>query len=86
MAAGLTDLGVQVFAVHGATNEQYHDHLVQALSCKPHIVIDDGGDLTHILHEERPDLAECVLGGCEETTTGVRRLRAARRQGGCIIP
>ena len=79
-------LGVQVFAVHGATNEQYHDHLVQALSCKPHIVIDDGGDLTHILHEERPDLAECVLGGCEETTTGVRRLRARAAAGRLRYP
>ena len=86
VAAGLADLGVQVFAVHGATNEQYHDHLVQALSCKPHIVIDDGGDLTHILHEERPDLAECVLGGCEETTTGVRRLRARAAAGRLHYP
>ena len=55
--------------------------MVAALKCKPHIVIDDGGDLVHILHEERPDLAECVMGGCEETTTGVLRLRA-RAQGG----
>lgn len=81
VAAGLASEGVTVCAWHGASDQEYHDHLVAALKCKPHIVIDDGGDLVHILHEERPDLAECVMGGCEETTTGVLRLRA-RAQGG----
>lgn len=81
VAAGLASEGVTVCAWHGASDQEYHDHLVATLKCKPHIVIDDGGDLVHILHEERPDLAECVMGGCEETTTGVLRLRA-RAQGG----
>ncbi len=76
VAAGLATYGVHVFAWHGATTEEYHDHLIAALSCKPDIIIDDGGDLTQILCDERPDLAENLIGGNEETTTGVHRLRA----------
>ncbi len=86
VAAGLHSLGVNVYAWHGATMEEYHDHLLAALSCKPHIVIDDGGDLTQILCDERPDLAEDVLGGGEETTTGVMRLRAREKEGGLPYP
>ena len=76
VAAGLATYGVHVFAWHGATAEEYHDHLIAALSCKPDIIIDDGGDLTQILCDERPDLAENLIGGNEETTTGVHRLKA----------
>ena len=76
VAAGLSTMGVTVCAWHGATDEQYHDHLIQTLSCRSHVIIDDGGDLFQILCDERPDLAECVIGGGEETTTGVMRLRA----------
>ncbi|MBE5767464.1 MAG: adenosylhomocysteinase [Clostridiales bacterium] len=86
VAAGLAEMGVEVFAVHGVTSEEYHDHLVKTLECKPHIVIDDGGDLTQILHEERTDLAVNVMGGCEETTTGVRRLRARAAEGKLNYP
>lgn len=86
VAAGLASQGVTVCAWHGASAQEYHDHLVATLSCKPHIVIDDGGDLVHILHEERPDLAECVMGGCEETTTGVLRLRARAAGGKLNFP
>ena len=64
-----------MFAWHAATDAEYHDHLIQTLSCKPHLMLDDGGDLTQILCDERPDLAENLLGGGEETTTGVMRLR-----------
>jgi len=83
VAAGLASLGVRVCAWHASTEEEYHQHLLAVLSCKPHLFVDDGGDLTQILCDERPDLAENLLGGSEETTTGVMRLRArsAEHQG-----
>ena len=51
------------------------------LEHKPHIIIDDGGDLVEMIHSKRPDLGECVMGGCEETTTGVIRLKAMEKDG-----
>ena len=84
VAAGLASLGVETFGVHGATAEEYEDHLVQALSHKPHLIVDDGGDLVHLLGGKRADLAENLIGGCEETTTGILRLRAREREG--ILP
>jgi adenosylhomocysteinase len=86
VAAGLSSLGVAVFAWHGATDEEYRAHLLQTLSCKPHLILDDGGDLTQILSDERPDLAENLIGGGEETTTGVMRLRARAREGSLRFP
>ena len=80
VAAGLASLGVETFGVHGATAEEYEDHLVQALSHKPHLIVDDGGDLVHLLGGRRSDLAENLIGGCEETTTGILRLRARERE------
>ena len=58
--------------------------MVQALSHKPHLIVDDGGDLVHLLGGKRSDLAENLIGGCEETTTGILRLRAREREG--ILP
>ena len=84
VAAGLASLGVETFGVHGATAEEYEDHLVQALSHKPHLIVDDGGDLVHLLGGKRADLAENLIGGCEETTTGILRLKAREREG--ILP
>jgi len=81
VAAGLASLGVRVCAWHAATEKEYHEHLIETLSCRPHVIIDDGGDLTQILCDERPDLAECLIGGNEETTTGVLRLRAREAEG-----
>ena len=86
VAAGLASLGVSVFAWHGATDKEYHEHLLKTLSCKPHLILDDGGDLTQILCDERPDLAESLLGGGEETTTGVMRLRARAADGSLRFP
>lgn len=86
VAAGLATYGVHVFAWHGATAEEYHSHLIAALSCKPDVIIDDGGDLTQILCDERPDLAENLKGGNEETTTGVMRLRARAAEKGLPFP
>lgn len=86
VAAGLASLGVHVFAIHGVDSEEYHDHLVRTLSCCPDIIIDDGGDLTQILCDERPDLAVNLKGGGEETTTGVMRLRSRAELGQIAFP
>lgn len=86
VAAGLCELGVPVYAVCGATEKEYTDHLTHALSFSPELIIDDGGDLISILSDSRPDLARCLIGGCEETTTGIHRLMARSRAGGLICP
>ena len=81
VAAALAEKGLSVYAWYGATEEEYFDHLNKTLDFAPNIIIDDGGDLVHLLHTTRSDLAKGVLGGCEETTTGVLRLRAREREG-----
>ena len=86
ICAALDSLGVQVFAWHGATAEEYHDHQVKALEFCPHIIIDDGGDLVMLLHDEIPHCAKNLLGGCEETTTGIHRLRVRSGAGKLNFP
>lgn len=81
VAAALADCGMMVFAYHGATPEEYDRHIEMCLAHKPNIIIDDGGDLVGMIHTKRPDLAEEVWGGCEETTTGVIRLKAMEKEG-----
>ncbi|MCI6855412.1 MAG: adenosylhomocysteinase [Firmicutes bacterium] len=81
VAAALADSGLKVFAYHGATQEEYDRHIEMCLEHKPNIIIDDGADLVSMIHEKRPDLAEEVWGGCEETTTGIIRLKALDREG-----
>lgn len=81
VAAALADDGLRVFAYHGATDEEYERHIEMCLEHGPNIIIDDGGDLVGMLHSKRPELAADVLGGCEETTTGVIRLKAMEREG-----
>jgi adenosylhomocysteinase len=81
VAAALAATGMKVFAYHGATAEEYNRHIEMALTNKPNIIIDDGGDLVGLIHSNRPDLGEEVWGGCEETTTGVIRLKAMEREG-----
>lgn len=81
VAAALADSGIKVFAYHGATPEEYDRHIELCLEHKANIIIDDGGDLVGLLHTKRPDLAEEVWGGCEETTTGVIRLKAMEKEG-----
>jgi adenosylhomocysteinase len=85
-AAALAADGVSVFAVHGEDTESYKKHLVNVLEIKPNIIIDDGGDLVNILHKERPDLAVDVWGGCEETTTGIIRLKSMVKEGSLKFP
>jgi adenosylhomocysteinase len=86
VAAALVEDGLTVSAWHGATPEEYRQHIRQTVSCGPHIVIDDGGDLVEMLHSEFPHLCEKVIGGCEETTTGVQRLRSMDRDGALKFP
>lgn len=81
VAAALADAGLKVYAFHGATDQEYDRHIEMCLEHKPNIIIDDGGDLVGLLHNRRPDLAEEVWGGCEETTTGVIRLQAMEKEG-----
>jgi len=75
-AALVADDGVPVFAIKGEDNETYYRHIHAALDHRPQITMDDGADLVSTLHKERTELLEGVLGGTEETTTGVIRLRA----------
>ncbi len=77
---------VPVFAIKGEDNETYYRHLRSALEFKPHITMDDGADLVSTLHKERTDLLPNVIGGTEETTTGVIRLRAMARAGALKYP
>jgi adenosylhomocysteinase len=86
VAAALAAAGLKVYAWHKASDREYHDHLLQALDIRPQVVIDDGGDLVSLLHTVRRDLAEGVTGGCEETTTGIRRLEALDREGKLLFP
>jgi len=80
VAAALADLGVKVFAWYGATETEYNNFLHKALDTKPDIIIDDGGDLVSLLHNERTELLKGILGGSEETTTGVIRLKTLAAQ------
>lgn len=77
---------LQVYAWHGASPKEYEKHLNSVLDMKPDLIIDDGGDLVRLLHSERTEIAEGVIGGCEETTTGVVRLRALAEEGRLSFP
>lgn len=86
VAAGLQSMGVDVFAKHGATPEEYKENLLDVLNREPDLIIDDGGDL----FEAYCNLPDChkwpVIGGCEETTTGITRLKAYEKLGELPFP
>ena len=84
VAAGLASMGVETFGIHGASPEEYQRHLTETLKCHPHLVIDDGGDLIDLLGGRCQAYADCLIGGCEETTTGILRLKAREKAG--ILP
>ena len=86
VAAALAQSGVTVFATHGCTAEEYNDYLCKALSCIPDVLVDDGGDMLTVLHEEHPEWAVNLRGGCEETTTGVIRIRNRAKAGKLNFP
>src|SRR6266478_4741534 len=82
VAASLVrDYGIPVYAIKGENNDVYYSHIAAASDHKPQITMDDGADLVHMLHTKRRDLLDGVLGGTEETTTGVIRLRAMAKEG-----
>ena len=85
-AALVKDLEIPVFALRGEDRDTYYAHIKAVLDTRPHITMDDGADLISTLHAERPDQAVEVLGGTEETTTGVIRLRAMARDGALKYP
>ena len=86
VAAALAQGGMQVFARYGCSMEEYEACLCRVLEAGPHIIIDDGGDLVHLMHTRYTQLIPHVLGGCEETTTGIHRLRAMAREGSLRFP
>ena len=86
VAAALVSQGLEVHAWHGVTPQEYDAHIRAVLSCGPNIIIDDGGDLVHMMHTQMQDLIEGVIGGCEETTTGILRLEALNREGKLRFP
>ena len=87
VAAALAASGeISVFGRHGATPEEYQHDLAAVLASKPQVILDDGGDLTQLLHNERPELADHLWGSTEETTTGVRRLQASAAAGLLAFP
>jgi adenosylhomocysteinase len=77
---------IPVFAIKGENRDTYYKHIYQTLELKPHITMDDGADLVSTLHKEKRNLLKNVLGGTEETTTGVIRLRAMADDGALQYP
>ena len=81
VAAALAEEGFTVNAHHGASDEQYREDLVRTLDFHPDLLIDDGGDLISLLHGACREYGDNLIGGCEETTTGIHRLLARERAG-----
>jgi adenosylhomocysteinase len=77
---------IPVYAIKGEDNKTYYDHIKAALDHKPHLTMDDGADLVGTIHKERTELIEGIIGGTEETTTGVIRLRAMAADGVLKFP
>lgn len=85
-AALVQHFKIPVFAIRGEDNDTYYRHINSVLDSRPHITLDDGGDLVSEIHRNRSDLLQDVIGGCEETTTGVIRLRAMANEGALKYP
>ena len=86
VAAALVHSGINVFAWYHCTSEEYHRHLSYVIEAQPNIIVDDGGDLVNLIHNEYPQYLKNVYGGCEETTTGITRLIAMNRSGSLKFP
>jgi len=86
IAAALVDDGLEVHAWYDATPQEYEDHIRHTLQAGPNIIIDDGGDLVNMVHSEMPELIPNIIGGCEETTTGIIRLEAMNKAGALKFP
>jgi adenosylhomocysteinase len=86
VAAALVHEGLSVFAWYDCTPEEYERHISKVIEAGPNIIIDDGGDLVTLIHSKYPELLPNVIGGCEETTTGIIRLLAMNREGKLKFP
>src|SRR5690606_9966094 len=86
VAAALRERGIAVHARAGADLQTSYRHIHQALDIAPHLVLDDGCDRVNVLHTERVELLGDVVGGCEETTTGISRLRQRAAEGALRFP
>lgn len=86
VAAALVKAGLEVHAWYDATKEEYETHIRHVLEAEPNIIIDDGGDLVTMVHKEMPHLIPNIIGGCEETTTGIIRLEAMNKAGELKFP
>ncbi|MBO5870343.1 MAG: adenosylhomocysteinase [Clostridia bacterium] len=87
VAAALVHGGLNVYAWHGCTDEEYELHISRVIEeGRPNIIIDDGGDLVNLIHTKYRELLPNVIGGCEETTTGIIRLQAMAREGMLEFP
>ncbi|MCL4330043.1 MAG: adenosylhomocysteinase [Candidatus Thermoplasmatota archaeon] len=80
------DHGMEVYAKKGMSQEEYYENLNKTLDLRPNVIIDDGGDLVNIVHDTRQDLLQDIIGGNEETTTGVVRLKAMEKAGVLKFP
>lgn len=86
VAAALAKDGVKIYAWKGQSTEEYYTNLQKVVDFKPHITIDDGCDLITLIHQKRPELIPSIIGGCEETTTGIIRLKAMEKDGALKYP
>ena len=81
VAAAVAEAGIETFGIYGVTPEEYEDLLAETLACHPDLIVDDGGDLINLLGGRCAAYADRLIGGCEETTTGIHRLKAREREG-----
>ncbi len=86
VAAALAEKGINVFSKYGCSGEEYQNYLRRIIESKPNIIVDDGGDLVNLVHNEYPELIDGIIGGCEETTTGIIRLLSMERGGKLRFP
>jgi len=86
VAAALAARGLHVYAFRGENDKEYYDCIEKAIELRPHVTLDDGADTIAIIHKDHRELLEDVVGGCEETTTGVVRLRAMAEDGALMYP
>ncbi|MEG1502196.1 MAG: adenosylhomocysteinase [Synergistaceae bacterium] len=84
ICAALVEYGIHVFSQRGMNSEEYAENIRRMLDWNPTIIIDDGGDVVSMIINERKDLIPLLLGGCEETTTGIKRLKAMDKEG--VLP
>ena len=85
-AALVSEYGIPTYAIKGEDTDTYYQHIISVLNTKPHITMDDGADLVATLHGDRTDLMENIIGGTEETTTGVIRLKSLANEGNLKYP